>query len=838
MRFRRFSRWLVAGTLATAVPALALFSNGGFENGTLDGWTKSYFANPGLSGEQPFTGASIVRGSGGQDAVAVLGAGTDPRDPTIKYPRFGDYVTRVNWGTAQSSPPTGQVSNTIKQSTTVTSADIDPVDGLVHIRFTYAPVMNDGGHAPEGQPFFYVGVKNLTSSKTLYEAFAYANQPGVPWKVLPGSVFTTDWQVVDVSPGDANLKVGDTVEIEVTAAGCSAGGHWGYVYVDAFGSSIPGLYVVQQVAQSVNPGGTLHYKLVTTNNGTAAGQGAVVKFEVPAKTHFTSVSDTTRCSYASGTRTVTCNLGTVPVGDAQNVEIAVTVDPGESGTVSSGNYSVAGTGYDAILGPLKTSEITTTPLADLSVAISDGVVEYNAGAQLSYTVVVTNSGPTDVTGATVKGTLPAALTTPTWTCTAQAGASCPASGTGNVDSSSVDIEAGSSVTFTLVGAIPVGFSEELAATATVEVPSGVLDPASGNNTAVDRDREGVPPVLTSVSPASGAIGAAVDLTLKGEDFSTTGLECEIGGEPVSELQLVYFDRLTAKAPTNLPVGRHDVTCRTSFGSSTLEEGYEVAPDSDEDGTIDTEDADDDNDGTLDALDALPLDPTEVLDTDKDGTGNNADTDDDGDGTSDAQDDLPLDKDETVDTDKDGTGNNADTDDDNDGTLDDADAFPLDKDEQVDTDEDGIGNKADLDDDGDSVFDMQDAFPLDKEETVDTDSDLTGNNADFDDDEDGVLDDNDAFPLDHQESVDTDNDGVGNNEDYDDDDDHVLDPLDAFPLDATETIDTDGDHTGNNADTDDDSDGVLDADDAFPLDDAESRHGRRRRRQPRGHGRRR
>jgi len=34
--------------------------------------------------------------------------------------------------------------------------------------------------------------------------------------------------------------VGDQVSIEVTAAGCSQGGHWGYVYVDHFGSFHPG----------------------------------------------------------------------------------------------------------------------------------------------------------------------------------------------------------------------------------------------------------------------------------------------------------------------------------------------------------------------------------------------------------------------------------------------------------------------------------------------------------------------------------------------------------------------------------------------------------------------
>ena len=51
--------------LALTASTLALFSNGGFEAGDFTGWTKSTFLNPGLSGAQPYTGASIVRNGAG-----------------------------------------------------------------------------------------------------------------------------------------------------------------------------------------------------------------------------------------------------------------------------------------------------------------------------------------------------------------------------------------------------------------------------------------------------------------------------------------------------------------------------------------------------------------------------------------------------------------------------------------------------------------------------------------------------------------------------------------------------------------------------------------------------
>ena len=53
----------------------------------------------------------------------------------------------------------------------------------------------------------------------------------------PNAVQFTNWQTIDLAPG--GISVGDSIELDVTAAGCSLGGHWGYVYVDHFGSFQP-----------------------------------------------------------------------------------------------------------------------------------------------------------------------------------------------------------------------------------------------------------------------------------------------------------------------------------------------------------------------------------------------------------------------------------------------------------------------------------------------------------------------------------------------------------------------------------------------------------------------
>jgi hypothetical protein len=79
---------------------------------------------------------------------------------------------------------------------------------------------------------------NVTQGTLLYEAFKFAGADPI-WQNAPGSIQFTDWQVIDIAPSITELAVGDTVELEAIASGCSLGGHWGYLYVDHFGSFIP-----------------------------------------------------------------------------------------------------------------------------------------------------------------------------------------------------------------------------------------------------------------------------------------------------------------------------------------------------------------------------------------------------------------------------------------------------------------------------------------------------------------------------------------------------------------------------------------------------------------------
>ena len=97
---------------------------------------------------------------------------------------------------------------------------------------------------------------------------------------------------------------------------------------------------------------------------------------------------------------------------------------------------------------------TLVPLADLAITKDDdGVTTVTAGGSTTYaTITASNAGASDAPGAKVTDTLPASITSDTWTCTGAGGATCTGSGSGNINDT-VNLPAGTSITYTVVANI-------------------------------------------------------------------------------------------------------------------------------------------------------------------------------------------------------------------------------------------------------------------------------------------------------------------------------------------------------------------------------------------------
>jgi len=182
---------------------------------------------------------------------------------------------------------------------------------------------------------------------------------------------------------------------------------------------------------------------------------------------------------ASGSCTITANvtsgvagsyLNTIPTG-------ALQTDKGNNANPASDTLTVA------------------TPVVDLSITKTDGVTSVNAGGTTTYTIAVSNAGPSEVTGAVVADIPPSGLSFTGWTCavtTPGSGGSvttaCGAAsgGAGNLNTTA-NLKVGATVTYTVNAAVSGSATGNLVNTATVTAPGGTSEPNTGNNSATDPD---------------------------------------------------------------------------------------------------------------------------------------------------------------------------------------------------------------------------------------------------------------------------------------------------------------------------------------------------------------
>ncbi len=125
-------------------------------------------------------------------------------------------------------------------------------------------------------------------------------------------------------------------------------------------------------------------------------------------------------------------------------------------------------------------------MGDLSVTKTDNVGgKYSAGGNITYTVTVANTGPSEAIGATVSDPIPAAITSDTYTIVTTGGAvnvTHAASGNGSINDT-VILPTGSSITYTVSATISASAVGQLVNTATVTAPGTFKDTNLANNSA-------------------------------------------------------------------------------------------------------------------------------------------------------------------------------------------------------------------------------------------------------------------------------------------------------------------------------------------------------------------
>jgi uncharacterized repeat protein (TIGR01451 family) len=243
----------------------------------------------------------------------------------------------------------------------------------------------------------------------------------------------------------------------------------------------------------------LVYNLSITNRGPKTAKGVTLTQLLPASVVFVSANISQgSINYSGGV--VNGNIGTMAAGAV--VTATVTVRPTQAGTLTSTASAVAVSDPDP--DPSNNSVTITShinPLtSDMAVSMAGSPNPVLVGGTLTYTISVTNNGPSDATGVVASNALPASVVLTSAT---------PSQGTTTILGNAVLFNFGSiSVGGVATATITVIPSAQGLITATATVTANQFDSQSANNTAT---------VTTSVSPSAdlavGFVGVPASIVL-------------------------------------------------------------------------------------------------------------------------------------------------------------------------------------------------------------------------------------------------------------------------------------------------------------------------------------
>ena len=250
---------------------------------------------------------------------------------------------------------------------------------------------------------------------------------------------------------------------------------------------------------AVGAGANATYTVTVTNAGPSDAAGVSLADPLPAGTTFVSESQTTGPTFGcttpavGSTGTITCTIATLPAGVSATFSIVLHVSAAATGTITNTATVSAATADPVSANNGASTTATVSSVADLGIAKTASTP---IAGSVTFTIVVTNSGPAVGQNVVVTDVLPAGTTFTSVTTTQGSCAS------------------GSTVTCAL-GTLPVGGS------ATITLVVALLSNAAVSNTATVAGAGPDPNPANNSSAV--AVGAAAIPTLSPPAFALLAL---------------------------------------------------------------------------------------------------------------------------------------------------------------------------------------------------------------------------------------------------------------------------------------------------------------------------
>lgn len=223
----------LALALSAGLAHAAVFVNGGFEDGTANGWTtgqgsRAFVGNATIAPADFLPGGSHY--SGPSTRSSVIAAGTV--DPNVGA-ALGSTVYAGNYSYRAEDTTNGGLASAISQQV------LNYTDA--NIFFAWKAVLQNGGHSDDQSAELVLTLTDDTTNTLLisrvYNAGAGGGGVDSRFTALGDLFYTKDWQIEQLAI-DAALS-GHDFTLSLLSADCAPTGHFGYAYMDGFGRIVP-----------------------------------------------------------------------------------------------------------------------------------------------------------------------------------------------------------------------------------------------------------------------------------------------------------------------------------------------------------------------------------------------------------------------------------------------------------------------------------------------------------------------------------------------------------------------------------------------------------------------
>jgi hypothetical protein len=238
--------------LTPATSQAAGFINGSFEDGNSNGWTvgggfRGSVDNATLTPALILPGGALYNAGIASSHSSIISAGSV--DPNVGA-AMGSIVYSGNYSWRVEDTTFGGYASAISQQV-LNYTDTD-------IFFAWKSVLL-GAHGPLDAATMQITLTDLTTNTLLvnrqYNAASGGGGVDPRFSQSGGNYYTPNWQIEQISI-DASLQ-GHNFLLSVLGSDCEPTGHWGYVYLDGFGSVIPPVGVPEPASMLVMGAGLL-----------------------------------------------------------------------------------------------------------------------------------------------------------------------------------------------------------------------------------------------------------------------------------------------------------------------------------------------------------------------------------------------------------------------------------------------------------------------------------------------------------------------------------------------------------------------------------------------------